>query len=686
MTSISSENVLARDIRTLKGVGERRARLFAKLGVGTVGALLRYYPRGYLNLLDTVSIANAPLGTPCAVRARVYAKTPTTRIRGGKTIARVHAGDGESELEILYFNNPYGPAALEPEQEYVFYGKLSGTLLLRQMTNPTVIRAGQAHTLTPQYPLTEGLSSKMIASSVAAALEAAGDALPETLPAALIAKYGFPSFGEAVRAIHFPQTLADAQRAKDRLIFEELLTLSLGMQLMKQRNRTETAVHIAAGDLNAFAKTLPYPLTKAQIRSIKEIAADMAGTVPMSRLLQGDVGSGKTVCAAAAVYRAAMSGYQSAVMAPTEVLADQHAQTFAKLLEPFGITVGLLTGSVKGKARAELLRRIKSGECQLVIGTHALIGEAVEFANLGFVVADEQHRFGVEQRASLARKGERPHLLIMSATPIPRTLALIIYGDLDISVLDEMPPGRKPVRTVLVTPELRTRYLGYVRRTAEEGHQAYIVCPLVEESDTLENTLSATEYSAELTENYLRGLTVGLVHGRMKAADKAAVMDSFKRGETSVLVSTTVIEVGVDVPNATLMIIENAERFGLSALHQLRGRVGRGGGDSLCVLVSSSDSENAKARLDIMTKTNDGFAIARQDLAQRGPGDFFGKRQHGLPELHIADLAGDEKVLYNASEAASALLAEDPTLRAPAHAQLAAQVRAMFSESDGALN
>ncbi len=678
---MDAQNFLERDLRYLKGVGERRAELFAKLGIGTVGALLRYYPRSYLNLLDTTSIAAAPLDTPCAVRATVYSKTAPVRVRGGKTIARVHAGDGESDLEILYFNNKYGPNALKEGQSYLFYGKLSGSLLSRQIINPTVMRPEEVRSLIPQYPQTEGLSSRVISATVRSALELADGALAETLPPALLEQHGLVSYERAVHDIHFPPDLEAAHRAKERLIFEELLTLSLGMQLMKSRAKATTAVRIGEGDLNAFARSLPYSLTGAQIRAIKEIARDLEQPVPMSRLLQGDVGSGKTVCAAAGVFRAVKSGYQAAVMAPTEILAAQHAETFARLLEPLGVSVGLLTGAVKGKARAGLLARIESGQCDLVVGTHALLGDQVVFHKLGFVVADEQHRFGVEQRAGLARKGERPHLLVMSATPIPRTLALIIYGDLDVSVLDELPAGRRPVKTYLVGGELRARYLGFVRRTVDAGHQAYIVCPLVEESDAMGDTLSATEYSAELSEHYLRGLRVGLVHGRMKAADKAAVMDGFARGEIQVLVSTTVIEVGVDVPNATLMIIENSERFGLSALHQLRGRVGRGAAESFCVLVSSSGSETARARLSVMTRTNDGFEIARQDLKTRGPGDFFGKRQHGLPALHVADLADDEKVLYAASEASAALLAQDPALSSPAHAGLAASVQRMFRDS-----
>ncbi len=677
---------LSSDIRCLKGIGERRAQLFWKLDVRTLDDLLRHYPRGYINMLETSPIADAPLGEPCAVRATVYSKGAAVRVRGGMSVIKVKCGDGATDLNLTYFNNKFAPAALVEGREYVFYGKLTGGLLAREMINPMMLKPENATSLTPQYSLTAGLSSRMIETHMREAFNLCADELTETLPADLRARYALCDRRTAIHDIHFPAAYADAVKAKDRLIFEELLTLSLGMQRMKARERAATGVRIEQGDLNVFARALPYPLTGAQVRCIKEITTDCAQSTPMNRLLQGDVGSGKTVCAAAGVYRAAKSGYQSAVMAPTEILAGQHAQTFEKLLAPFGLRVGLLTGAVKGKARAALLDKIASGECDLVVGTHAVLGETVQFRRLGYVVADEQHRFGVEQRALLSQKGDRPHLLVMSATPIPRTLALIIYGDLDISILDEMPPGRQPVKTYLVPDGYRERYLGFVRKTAAAGQQVYIVCPLVEESEAMQEIKSATEYKEELEQSYLKGLSVGLIHGRMKAAEKAAVMDAFKRGEMQVLVSTTVIEVGVDVPNATLMIIENAERFGLSALHQLRGRVGRGGGESVCVLVSGSKSDSAQSRLHIMTETSDGFEIARHDLKTRGPGDFFGKRQHGLPALQVADLAGDENLLYNAADAAKEIIARDPLLAMDEHAPLASQVSRMFADNAATLN
>ena len=680
-------NYMQQDIQYLKGVGERRAKLFSKLGAATVGAVLRHYPRSYLNVLEPFAIADAPLDEPVAVKARVNKKAPPVRISGGRTMIRVYAGDESAELVIIYFNNKYAPAALAEGGEYIFYGRLRGSMLDREMINPVVINPCEADSLMPQYPMTEGLSSKIIATVVKNALKLCKDEIDiETLPQEILDRYGLVSRNKAVYDIHFPKTYREAIAAKDRLIFEELLTLQLGMHLIKSHSRQTTSVRISSDMAGEFLSSLPYTLTKAQQRSTEEILSNIENNLPMNRLLQGDVGSGKTVVAACGVFCAAKNGYQSAIMAPTEILANQHAETFSRLLEPFGIAVGLLTSSVKGKARSNLLDRIKDGRCDVVVGTHAVIGETVEFKKLGFVVADEQHRFGVEQRRLLSKKGENPHVLVMSATPIPRTLALIIYGDLDISIIDELPPGRKMIKTYLVNEEYRTRYLGFVRDIVSGGGQAYIVCPLVEESEALSETLSASEYKQELEENYLSGLSVGLVHGRMKPKEKAEVMQAFAAGGISILVSTTVIEVGIDVPNASIMIVENAERFGLSALHQLRGRIGRGAAESHCILVSSSKSPTSRHRLEVMKSTDDGFEIAKHDLKTRGPGDFFGKRQHGLPELHIADLATDENVIYKASEAAKAILEKDSGLTSIEFAGLRRQVEMMFEETGGVMN
>ncbi|MDO4566243.1 MAG: ATP-dependent DNA helicase RecG [Oscillospiraceae bacterium] len=678
-------NQLSRDIKYLKGVGERRAGQFARLGVTTVGALLRYYPRDYTDYTKAYTISEAPLSEPCAVAARVAKKLPAARISGGRTLYRVLAEDGEADLNLVWFNNKYAPASLKEGGDYVFYGKLAGGLLAREMTNPLVVKREEMGTLAPLYQLTEGLSSRIIANCVKNALSLASKDLRETLPEELRSEFELPGITEATENIHFPKNREQALKARRRFIFEELLTLSLGLALLRSKSRASTSAKLSSEGLESFISKLPFELTAAQRRSIDEIAKDLGSGCPMNRLLQGDVGSGKTVCAAAAVYCAAESGWQSAVMAPTEILARQHADTFERLLSPLGLKVGLLTGALRGRARTVLLERLAAGEIDLVVGTQAVIGEGVAFKKLGLVVADEQHRFGVEQRSALLQKGERPHLLVMSATPIPRTLSLIIYGDLDISIIDELPPGRKRVKTRLVSSDLRPRYLGFVKKLAEEGAQSYIVCPLVEDSEGAGELKSALEYKEELEKGYLSGLEIGLLHGRMKPKEKEAVMKSFAEGETQALVSTTVIEVGVDVPNAALMIIETAERFGLSALHQLRGRVGRGERESWCVLVSDTKSESAKERLKVLTSTSDGFEIARADLKARGPGDFLGRRQHGLPALGIADLAADEQLLHAAQRAAAGLLERDEGLKKPEHAALRARTEEIFSES-AALN
>ena len=678
---------LERDIVYLKGVGRRRAEQFKKLGVTTVNALLHYYPKGYLDYRTAVLPEQTVIGEKQAVRAEVVRRSPATRISGGRMMYRVLAAGDTSDLELVWFNNKYAPAALKEGTEYIFYGTVGGTMLRREMINPTVVSASEQGSLVPQYPLTAGLSSRIISNAVRCALEATEGEIKESLPEDVLKRQNLVGLAQALHDIHFPPSNEQAQRARARLAFEELLCLSLGLELLRGRTRERTAAVIDCSALDEFIGSLPFALTSAQQRSIDEIAADISKNVPMNRLLQGDVGSGKTVCAAAAAFCAAKSGWQSAVMAPTEILAAQHAETFRRLLQPFGINVRLLTGSVKGAERRQILAEIADGNADLVIGTHALISGDVRYKKLGLVVADEQHRFGVRQRSALAEKGERPHLLVMSATPIPRTLALIMYRDLDISLLDELPPGRKPVKTRVLDSTLLDRCMGFVRKTALEGGQAYIVCPLVENDDEQQSNLrSATAYRDELAGSSLAGIKIGLLHGRMKPAEKERVMAQFAAGETKVLVSTTVIEVGVDVPNASVMIIENAERFGLSTLHQLRGRVGRGEKESWCFLISDSTAQTARERLETMRRTNDGFEIARQDLKTRGPGDFLGSRQHGLPALGAASLAADEKIVYAAAQEAQQIEALDPELKLPQHRALKDEMIAMFSASETALN
>ena len=639
------------DIRYLKGVGEKRAAQLARLGIRTVDDLLGFYPRNYVDYSHPYPVAGAPYDVKCVVRATVYGKNGGARIRGGRQMAKATAGDDTAGLILTYFNNPYALQKLEVGREYLFFGKVGGTFTAREMVNPVMltVESAAASPLVPVYPQTEGVSSAYLAKCVRAAFAAAPD-IEEPLPAALIEKYRLCGKAEALQKIHFPQSRQDVQAARRRLIFEELLALQLGLLLR---------------------------------RAAQEILADLGKKTPMNRLLQGDVGSGKTLVAAAGVYAAAQSGYQSVLMAPTEILAAQHADTLDRLLAPLGIRVALLTGSVKGAAKKAALRAIAAGEVELVVGTHAVLSAGVEFARLGFAVTDEQHRFGVRQRSLLAAKADHPHLLVMSATPIPRTLGLLMFGDLDISVLDELPPGRTPVKTYAITGKKRADMYGFVRRQLAAGRQAYIVCPVIDEG---ENDMQAvTTYYTDVAQPLLEHYRVGLMHGRLKAAEKAAVMDAFKAGALDVLVSTTVIEVGVDVPNANIIVIENAERYGLSALHQLRGRVGRGKGEAYCVLISDHATDAVKKRLSFLCHTNDGFEIAKFDLETRGPGDFFGSRQHGLPTLRIADLMADSRALYAAQKEALALVGADPALRSPGNAGLRRLAEELFS-GDTALN
>lgn len=674
------------DIQFLKGVGPQRAAKFKKLEVLTAGDLLSLFPHRYTDYSSPVPVAEAPYDAPCAVRAEVLSKSPPVRIRGGRSLFKVHCADDSAALELTFFNNPYGVKKLEIGQEYIFYGKLGGGFTGREMISPSFVPAGTDAPLTPVYPLTGGLSNYAVASCVQNALAAVED-IPEPLPAELLEKYRLPGKREALCGIHRPASMAEVEAARRRLIFEELFCLQLGMLLLRGRATKVTGARMKAADFEPFYASLPFALTGAQGRAVAEMAADMTGAAPMNRLLQGDVGSGKTMVAAAGVYLAAQNGYQSVLMAPTEILARQHADTLEQRLAPLGIPVVLLTGSVKGKARNLALAAIADGRAKLVVGTHAVLSEPVEFANLGFAVTDEQHRFGVRQRAQLAKKAKRPHLLVMSATPIPRTLALLMFGDLDVSVLDELPPGRQPVKTRLVPPEKREGMFGFLGREIAAGRQVYIVCPLIEEGEEgpAAELQSVTSYAEEVARPRLPDARVGLLHGRMKAAEKAEVMRAFSAGELHALVSTTVIEVGVDVPNATVMVIEDAERYGLSALHQLRGRVGRGGGQSWCFLVTGHTGQNARQRLEFLCATQDGFEVAKYDLETRGPGDFFGSRQHGLPTLHIASLANDVRALKAAQAEAVDLLRADPRLAAPHHAPLALAVQRMF-EKNAAMN
>ena len=672
-------------VRYLKGVGPKTAERFEKLGIVTLADLLCHYPRRYIDFSRPYSIAEAPPDTECVVKAEVFAKPAGRILPGGRRMERITAGDDVSSLEITWFNNPYATQKLELGQEYYFEGIVTGGMLRRQMVNPQVRTAAQitAAPFEAVYPQTEGLSSTVIAKCIRQLLPHA-ELLPDPLPEEMLKKYRLLSKADAVRAIHCPATEEEAFAARRRLIYEELLVLQLGIGRMKNRGSASTGAPMQRLDPAPFWASLPFSPTGAQRRAVDEILTDLSGSTSMNRLLQGDVGSGKTLVAAAAIWACIRSGYQAALLAPTEILAAQHAENLNRMLAPFGMRVALLTGGMKVAARRTTLAAIRSDEADLVVGTHAILSEGVEFARLGLAVVDEQHRFGVRQRGMLAEKAANPHLLVMSATPIPRTLGLLIYGDLDISILDELPPGRKPVKTRCITGKKRRDLYGFLDREIGAGRQVYIVCPAIE--DTPDGGLNAVKsYYEDIAKALLPDRRVGLMHGKLKPKEKAAVMDDFKSGRLDALVSTTVIEVGVDVPNATVMVIENAERYGLSALHQLRGRVGRGAAESWCFLVSDNTAESVQKRLKFLCSTSDGFAVAQFDLETRGPGDFFGSRQHGLPTLQIADLMNDTRTLHAAQAEATALLAADPLLEAPEHSLLAAQVEQMFTKA-GAMN
>ena len=667
-------------VRYLKGVGPKTAERFEKLGIVTLADLLCHYPRKYIDFTKPYSIAEAPADTECVVKAEVFAKPGGRILPGGRRMERVTAGDDVSGLEITWFNNPYAAQKLEIGQEYYFQGIVTGGMLRRQMVNPLVRTAEQvqAAPFEAVYPQTEGLSSSAIAKCVRQLLPHA-ELLPDPLPEEMRRKYRLPSKAEAVRAIHRPATEEEAFAARRRLIYEELLVLQLGIGRMKNRGSAATGAPMQPTDPAPFWASLPFSPTGAQRRAVDEILADMAGEHSMNRLLQGDVGSGKTLVAAAAIWACIRAGYQAALLAPTEILAAQHAEGLNRMLAPFGMRVALLTGGMKAAARRTTLAAIRGDEADLIVGTHAILSEGVEFARLGLAIVDEQHRFGVQQRGQLAGKAGAPHLLVMSATPIPRTLSLLVYGDLDVSILDELPPGRMPIKTYAVTGKKRRDMFAYLDKCIAAGQQVYIVCPLIEEGEnTAQGMQAAKTYLEQVAKPLLPGRRIGLMHGRLKPKEKAEVMAAFSAGELDVLVSTTVIEVGVDVPRAGVMVIENAERYGLSALHQLRGRVGRGGGQAVCILISDHEGEAVRDRLRFLCHTTDGFQVAQYDLDHRGPGDFFGSRQHGLPTLQIADLASDTRALYAAQQTAHELLEADPGLDKPEHQVLARQVEQLL--------
>ncbi|MBQ1372368.1 MAG: ATP-dependent DNA helicase RecG [Oscillospiraceae bacterium] len=671
-------------VRYLKGVGDARAKTFANLGISTLYDLISYFPRAYEDRSRVLLISELQVDEPACFRAFVTSQPRTHHIRKGLDLTKLTVADETARLNLTFFNQTYVADNLHYGEEYYFYGTVNGDYMGYQITNPVFEPADAPGVLTrrimPVYPLTAGLHNNLISRTVALALDACLDEMPELLPEPLRMRFGLCDAVTAYRNIHTPASEEALAEARHRLIFEEFFIYSVGLSLLRARRSGKRRSPFEIPDMADFEQALPFALTGAQKRAVADIAGDLGAGRVMNRMVQGDVGSGKTVVAAAAAWIAAKNGQQAALMAPTEILAEQHARGLEPLLEKLGVRVTLLTGSMTPAQKKVVRAAIAAHETDLIVGTHALISEATSFSDLGLVIADEQHRFGVSQRAALAEKGDDPHLLVMSATPIPRTLALILYGDLDLSVIDELPPGRQSIDTFLVGEDKRARLNAFVRKQVAEGHQVYIVCPAIEEGE--DDSLRSAELWAEtLQMAVFPELRVGLLHGKMKGVQKEQTMAAFARGEYDILVATTVIEVGVDVPNATLIIIENADRFGLSQLHQLRGRVGRGADKSCCVLVSSNRNQETMKRLKALCKTNDGFEIAREDLALRGPGDFFGTRQHGLPAFKVGSLELDLKTLQDAQTAAAEFSVSEDLPAREEYRPLMERINALFSEN-----
>jgi len=716
-----NEEYLDIEIRYVKGVGEAREKLMGKLGIHTLRDVIAYFPRAYEDRTRFRRISELIVGETACVRAMAAGAPQLSHIRKGLDIVKLKAVDDTGTLQITFFNQSFIKDTIKPGVTYIFYGKAEGMLLNKAMTNPLFERETDSGSLTgcivPVYPLTAGLSQKVIMNAVRGGLEKCGDDLPDVLPDSVSRQYELCRARYAYENIHFPTDAKSLELARKRLIFEELFVLAAAMKLLRAQRGDRTGRSLDLQEFTEFYDSLAFEPTNAQKRVIDEAARDMASARPMNRLVQGDVGSGKTLVAAACCWMTWRAGCQSAFMAPTEILAKQHYHSLSELLEPMGMRVGLLTGSLTAKGKREVYGKLSLGEIDLIIGTHALISAGVRFSELALVITDEQHRFGVNQRSLLTEKGDSPHVLVMSATPIPRTLALIIYGDLDVSVIDQMPPGRREVETYVVEERHRQRIYAFIRRLVGEGRQVYVICPMVEpgQEDGAstapgqyfgynenaqqgsevshptsgakdEGLKSAREYHEKLQKEIFPDLRVALVHGKMPSKEKDAAMSAFSAGEADVLVATTVVEVGVDVPNAALIVVENADRFGLSQLHQLRGRVGRGRHESYCALFRGSDSGVSRERLEIMRSTSDGFKIAEEDLKIRGPGDFFGSRQHGLPELRIANFASDMLLLSQAQRAADDILRSDPELSVVGNRRLREQIVRLFELNADKLN
>ena len=679
---------LSDPITFLQGIGPKKAKLFEKLGIYTLQDLICHFPRAYEDRTQVGSISQLELDTNGSFRATVIHTGKSQHVRKGLDIVRVTVSDGHRRLPLIFFNQNYSADVLKYGERFVFYGMLRQDRGGQCMINPIYEHEDatpvQTRRILPIYPLTAGLTNNAMAKAIALAMSVC-DTPAEILPPEVRQAYGIMDAARAYEAIHNPSSWEEAEQAKKRLVFEEFFVFSAGLSLLRAKRAGKEVPPYKNTELAPFLQALPFTLTGAQSRAIGEIAQDLRSGRPMNRLLQGDVGSGKTMVAAAAAYLAAQNGKQVAIMAPTEILAEQHFATIGKLLAPLNIKVCLLTGSTKTKEKRLFREDIANGTVSVVIGTHALIAEATEFKALDMVIADEQHRFGVAQRAALSQKGMDPHVLVMSATPIPRTLALIMYGDLDVSVLDELPPGRQPVDTFLVDESYRARLNGFIRQHVDAGNQVFVVCPAVELEEG-QSMKAVEDWAKTLQKTLFPDYRVLLLHGQMKGTEKEEIMGAFSRKEGDILVATTVIEVGVDVPNATLMVIEDADRFGLSQLHQLRGRVGRGKDKSFCVLVSQTQNPQTKGRMKAFCKTNDGFKIAEEDLRLRGPGDFFGARQSGLPAFRVANLSCDLETLKQAQEASKTWIERMGTANTPESRAIRERIAILFARNEGTMN
>ena len=675
-------------VTILKGVGPAKAKQFAALNIFTLGDLICHFPRGYEDRTKLVTIDKLEPDVPACFRAMVMGTPRVSHIRKGLDITKVQVADHTARITLTFFNQKFAAEQLQYGKEFIFYGALQGDFIGYNMPSPAFEALDSAPVVTrrvlPVYPLTAGLTNTAMLKAVRQAL-AVCDPPAEILPEAVRREFGILGADRAYYAIHEPSSMEEAELAKRRLIFEEFFVFSAGLALMRASRAGKKTRPYDCLDLKTFYEALPFRLTGAQQKAIAEISRDLGRGIPMNRLVQGDVGSGKTMVAAAAAYLAVKNRRQAALMAPTEILAEQHYASLCKFLSPLGVRAALLTGSMTLKQKRETRAAIETGQVDLVIGTHALVSDTTVFADLGLVIADEQHRFGVAQRSKLSDKGEDPHLLVMSATPIPRTLALLMYGDLEVSILDELPPGRQQVDSFLVDESYRARINAFIRKQVEAGHQCFVVCPAVEESEGLD-LKAATVWADTLRSTVFPDLRIALLHGQMKGAEKETVMASFAVGDADVLVATTVIEVGVDVPNATLMVIEDADRFGLSQLHQLRGRVGRGSAKSYCILTSRSKNPDTRARMKALCSTTDGFKIAEEDLKLRGPGDFFGSRQSGLPVFRVANLSCDLQTLKQAQEASARWINTRGTQETPEAKALRSRIGELFARAEGTMN